>query len=126
MSKPTVSERLKALKIAVSKDITLRNLGEIVRKKSDTIIFSVVWRLGQDHAKAGLLMEGMVLIGHFRTLLAAKLVYCSLGSNSAARMLWADLSRSSRIASVISGPPLFSHSELEGSAWYGTNQNPLE
>ncbi len=37
VSKSTISGRLKALKIAVSKDVTLRSAGEIVRKELDTV-----------------------------------------------------------------------------------------
>ena len=37
LAKSTVSERLEALKIAVSKDVTLRSAGEVVRKELDTI-----------------------------------------------------------------------------------------
>ena len=37
VSKSTVSGRIKALNIAVSKDITIRSAGEIVRKELDTV-----------------------------------------------------------------------------------------
>jgi DNA invertase Pin-like site-specific DNA recombinase len=37
LSKSTVSERLNALKIGVSKGTTLRSAGEIVRKQLDTV-----------------------------------------------------------------------------------------
>jgi len=37
LARSTVSERLKALKIAVSSHLTLRSAGEVVRKKLDTV-----------------------------------------------------------------------------------------